>query len=171
MNFVPNTNNSYQFDEEGNVYSLKRKRYLKCPNGFYSLIFKHGRRNIRKKALINLYNIMNMDLTPIPNATKYLISKNGFVYSTITNCEVKMFEDKDGYKRTSLVCDDGIRRKFRRCILVAKTFLLNYSENKIVHHIDQNKQNDLYTNLELLTISEHSKIHFNRQRNNLGQFI
>lgn len=173
MKFIPNTNNQYKFDENGNVYSLKSNKYLKYPKDIYSIIFEHGRRNIRKQALINLYKVLDMELKPFAKATNYLVGKNGFVYSLITNCEVKMFLDKDNYLRTSLVCNDGIRRKFRRHRIVAEVYNKDWFEGCIVHHIDEDKQNDDIINLEISTVSKHCSHHAQqtiRTRNDKGQY-
>ncbi|MDD3414842.1 MAG: HNH endonuclease [Lachnospiraceae bacterium] len=177
MKFIPNTNNKYQFDENGNVFSFQRSwngRPISLHNGKYSIMFTDGQRNIRKQALINMYKMLEMELKTIPNCSNYSISENGYTYSHITNCEVKYFQDKDGYYRTSLVCDDGIRRKFRRCRLVAMTYIPNPNNKLFVNHIDENKQNDDMVNLEWVTSQEntlHSKTWLKRNRDKLGRFI
>lgn len=181
MKFIPNTNEQYKFDAKGNVWSLKRNRFLLCHYDthhnclMYSIIFNHGRRNISKESLINLYTSMNMELKRIPNCSNYGITNNGYVYSYITNCEVKMFYDKNGYARTSLVCDDGIRRKFRRNRLVALTYIPNNENKPIVNHKDGIKSNDYVDNLEWVTNRENiihaianNLIVINRD--NLGRF-
>lgn len=176
MKFIPKTNKQYQFDEKGNVFSLKRNRYLKETKGFYSIIFEHGRRNIRKKALVNLYQALNTEMIPISLCSNYAITKNGFVYSYITNCEIKMFYNKEGYARTSLVADDGIRRKYSRCRLVALTFIENPTNKPCVNHKDGNKLNDNVDNLEWVTVSENTIHAWNnglikRNRDKNGKFI
>lgn len=174
MKFIPKTNEMYQFDQEGNVYSLKQNRFLVSSTNSYSIIFEHGRRNIRKQALIEMYKALDMELKQIPNCSNYSISRNGFVYSNITNCEVKMFKDKDGYARTSLVCDDGVRRKFRRCRLVALTYIPNPNNLPLVNHKDENKTHDFVDNLEWATVQEnvlYSKAWLKRKRNKNGMFI
>ena len=63
MKYIPNTNEQYKFNEKGEVYSLKRNRFLKCSNESYSIIFNHGRRNIRKQALIEMYKEMQESIS------------------------------------------------------------------------------------------------------------
>ena len=64
--------------------------------------------------------------------------------------------DKDGYKRVTLQ-KDKIRKYYRVCRLVAQAFCPNPNEHPVVNHIDKNKANDLYTNLEWVTLYENWK--------------
>lgn len=174
MKFIPNTNKQYKFNEKGEVYSLKQNRFLKTSKNQYSIIFEHGRRNIRVEALKNLYLFLEMDTKPIPNYSKYHITKYGNIYSLTTNCWVSPFYDKDGYKRLALVDDNGIRKKERVCRLVALTYIENPHNYPIVNHIDEDKTNDYVDNLEWCTVShnaKHSKIWLNRKRNSNGSFV
>ena len=45
--------------------------------------------------------------------------------------------------------------------LVAKTFIGDITE-KEVHHIDQNRFNNVVSNLQILTKKEHRNIHFTK---------
>lgn len=174
MKYIPNTNEQYKFNEKGEVYSLKRNRFLKCSNESYSIIFNHGRRNIRKQALIEMYKFLNTESKQIPNYNKYYITKNGEIYSTITNCWMKCFKDKDGYKRVALVNNNGKRTKEHVHRLVAITHLPNPNNLKIVHHKDENKQNNNLNNLEWVTVQQntiYSEPWLKRQRDEKGRFI
>lgn len=174
MKYIPNTNEQYKFNENGEIFSLKQNRLLKCSNGSYSINFTQGRRNIRKQALMELYTFLNTESKVIPNYSKYHITKDGRVYSLTTNCWIKPFEDKDGYYRIALVNDEGDRVKNRVCRLVAITYLENENNLPIVNHIDENKKNDHYTNLEWCSHQHnvlHSKSWTKRERDNMGKFI
>lgn len=174
MKFIPNTNKQYKFNERGEVFSLKRNRYLQSKNDVYSIIYNHGRRSIRKKALKNLYYFLEMNTKPIPNYSKYHITEYGKIYSLTTNCWVKPFEDKDGYKRIALINDDGNRVKERVARLVALTYIDNPNNYPIVNHIDEDKSNNYVENLEWCDYSyntKHSKSWINRKRNEFGRFI
>lgn len=174
MKFIPDTNNQYKFNSKGDVFSLKRNRLLQSSNGSYSIIFNHGRRNIRKEALKNLYIFLEMNTKPIPNYSKYHITEYGSVYSLTTNCWINPFYDKDGYRRLALVGDDGIRKKERIPRLVALTYIDNPHGYPIVNHKDENKSNDFYGNLEWCTFSynaKHSKSWLKRKRSSDGSFV
>lgn len=54
---------------------------------------------------------------------------------------------------------DGKRSTFLAHRLVAKYFIDNYSEDKVVHHIDGNPYNNSVENLMVLTEEEHFNIH------------
>lgn len=174
MKFIPNTNKQYKFNEKGEVFSLKRNRFLKCFNGYYSVIFEHGRRNIRKEALKNLYYFLEMNTKPIPNYSNYHITKYGKIYSLITNCWIKPFSSKDGYYRVGLVNDNGVRVKESVARLVALTYIENPNNYPIVNHIDEDKQNNYVENLEWCDYRHnvmHSKTWVNRDRDEFGRFI
>lgn len=174
MKYIPKTNQQYKFNAEGEVYSLKQNKFLKCSNGFYSVIFEHGRRNIRKKALIELYNFLNMESKQIPNYSKYHITKNGEIYSLTTNCWIKPFIDKNGYKRIALINDEGKRIKTPVHRLVAITYIQNPNNLPVVNHKDENKQNNNVDNLEWVTIQQntiYSESWLKRKRDNNGRFI
>ena len=174
MKFIPYTNNQYKFTNEGEVYSLKQNRFLKCSNGFYSVIYEHGRRNIRKKALKNLYTFLNIDSKAIPSYSNYEITKSGDIYSLTTNIWVSPFEDKNGYKRIALVGDDNNRVKESVHKLVALTYIDNPNNYPVINHIDEDKQNNHVDNLEWCTISHnvrHSKPWLKRSRDEYGRFI
>ena len=66
--------------------------------------------------------------------------------------------DKKGYLRIML-CKNGNKKRFYIHELVAKTFLDNYDETKIIHHIDYDNQNNNYKNLYICSRSEHTTLH------------
>lgn len=93
---------------------------------------------------------------------RYLISEDGIITSKITKNtltgEQKIivpFLDRDGYKRVSLVTDDG-RKKFRVGRLVAMVYIPNPDNKPVIDHVDCNKKNDSKNNLEWVTVSENT---------------
>lgn len=81
----------------------------------------------------------------------YLISENGDVYSIISDKHLKSSVDKDGYFRVSLLNKTmSIHR------LVAFHYVPNPNNHPVVDHIDGNKQNNHYTNLEWVTVQENT---------------
>jgi len=95
---------------------------------------------------------------------RYLIDKKGVITSKITRDLskgkqkiIQPFYDKDGYKRVSLITDEG-RKKFRVCRLVALAYVPNPDNKPFVNHINGIKNDDNFENLEWVTASE-NKIH------------
>lgn len=78
----------------------------------------------------------------------YLINPFGDIYSFHNEGEMKQYYNK-GYKRINLITDFG-RRPFSVHRLVAHTFVVNLFPDLYndVNHIDGNKANNVYTNLE-----------------------
>lgn len=108
------------------------------------------------------------DITDYPN---YQISNYGRIKSKqrFSNCcygKQRLLKekiivptpDKKGYLRIML-CKNGNKKRFYIHKLVAKTFLDNYDETKIIHHIDYNNQNNNYKNLYICSRSEHTTLH------------
>ena len=95
--------------------------------------------------------------------------------------------DEDGY---IWVVDDSLRHYseykdylkckennsfFRRGIAKHRLIMMEYlgrelKENEIVHHIDHNKANNNIENLQLMTSSEHAKLHSHTSKNHLIQY-
>lgn len=87
----------------------------------------------------------------------YKITEDGKVWSNIYNKFLSCACDKDGYLDLGLACEDGKRRRFRVHRLVAETFIGNPNNYPIVLHLDNNKQNNHYTNLKWGTVSENTQ--------------
>lgn len=81
---------------------------------------------------------------------KYMIDEYGNIY--IGDKKMKHFRNHDGYLRIELDTGNG-RRKFFIHILVAHAFVVNENPtvNTIVEHLDNNKSNPYYLNLEWVT--------------------
>lgn len=99
-----------------------------------------------------------MKETQIPGLPGYTINENGEVFSykgkkadghrmatVITNC---------GYVHITLVYEAGKSKPFLLHRLVALTFIPNTENKPQVNHIDGNKENNHYSNLEWCTRSE-----------------
>jgi hypothetical protein len=84
---------------------------------------------------------------------KYLISEKGDVFSTFLNRCLKPDTDKDGYFKVYLGGKHYIVHR-----LVAWEFYPKTRDLKLcVDHIDGNKQNNYYKNLEWVTIKENTR--------------
>lgn len=81
---------------------------------------------------------------------RYKVSSTGRVFDTIRNRELKLTQDKYGYLVARIVLKDKTKiKKVHR--LVAEAFLSDYSNNLQVNHKDENKTNNIVSNLEMCT--------------------
>lgn len=92
---------------------------------------------------------------PIPNHTGYAVSNTGQIYSAKSDKILKQRYDKDGYKRCNIVVDSK-RITLRIHQAVAKVYVSGYREGLIPNHIDGNKANNYYKNLEWIDYSGNS---------------
>lgn len=97
-------------------------------------------------------------------AKKYKIDEYGNVFSK--GNKKWQSTTKQGYKRISLVCDDGKTRKFLVHRLVALTYLPNPENKPEVNHKDGVKYNNHVDNLEWVTRDENMKHAFSTGLNN-----
>lgn len=100
------------------------------------------------------------DMKPIPGFENYLISKDGKVYSTITNKFFNPSKTKDGYLKVALR-GNGKSYYFRVHKLVAMTYLENPNNLSEINHKDFNRTNNNVDNLEWVSHNdniEYSKI-------------
>lgn len=89
-------------------------------------------------------------LDDFPN---YIISNLGNVKNIKTNKYLVGDHNTMGYRRVVLR-EKGFSKRYFVHRLVAYLFVEGYSENLVVNHIDGNKQNNVFTNLEWVTRSE-----------------
>ena len=87
---------------------------------------------------------------------KYSIDVYGNVYND-KNKLLTHTPDKRGYSTVSLIDNYGIRRTKVIHRLVAKLFIPNYDNKPQVNHLDGNKINNDWNNLEWVTNLENSK--------------
>lgn len=94
----------------------------------------------------------------IPSYSNYFISKSGRIFSYKTK-ELKELSPRisNGYKRIELVNNMKIRKQFLLHILVYRTFANDYNSSMVINHMDLNKQNNNFDNLEMVTQSENAK--------------
>ena len=86
----------------------------------------------------------------------YTVSENGTVTSIKTGRVLKqelIKRSNTNYRRVTL-CKDGKATRFQVHQLVAIHFINNPEDKQHINHIDNNGENNLYTNLEWCTHSE-----------------
>lgn len=93
-------------------------------------------------------NLIDKDLYEVHDGEK--------IWSKLKGRYLKGTINSDGYLQTSLKCIDGKNRIFRFNRII--WYLLNgeIPNNKIVNHIDENKQNNHISNLNLMTPKENT---------------
>jgi len=99
----------------------------------------------------------------------YLISDFGRVYSFKNEGEIKELRpgEAGGYFFV-ILCKNGIKKKFKIHRLVGIYFIPNPNNLPTINHIDMNKQNNHFTNLEWCS---HSEQHIKKNRHFLNHTI
>lgn len=100
-----------------------------------------------------------MDLSkfkPVPEHPQYLVSESGEVYSTLTNKLFTKRVNSAGYYQTCFWLE-GKNKYFLVSRVVASAYLgmSLYDETVEVDHIDNDKSNNHYTNLQVLSKKDH----------------
>ena len=98
---------------------------------------------MKKMKKITCYNIRE----------EYSIDENGNIWNTKRNKQMSANIDKNGYLQIRLMQNDGKRGNFLIHRLVAFTYL-ETEIKETVNHIDGNKLNNHYSNLEWMTMLE-----------------
>jgi hypothetical protein len=101
-----------------------------------------------------------MDLSeykPYPKNTRYLVSKDGNVYSLKHKRLLKQILTKAGYKRVWL-WDGGLGKMKGELVhrMVATTYIPNPKNKPHINHLDYNRSNNNVENLEWCTPKENN---------------
>lgn len=88
-------------------------------------------------------------------STEYLVSEEGKVYSIKSGKVLKQHKNNKGYWLVGL-CHGGIMQKFLVHRLVASAFCDNPLELPQVNHLDENKDNNHFSNLCWCTAEENN---------------
>lgn len=104
-----------------------------------------------KDQWINIKDIRE-DIKQLEESERYFISEFGNIYKQMEKDyfrKLKLDTNKrNGYVYIRIVLPNGGSKKYRVHRLVAKYFVDNPDNLPIVMHIDNNKQNNHYTNLK-----------------------
>lgn len=91
----------------------------------------------------------------------YFVTNDGHVYKMDTrnsNINECYYHIAHGYRRLRVTdIDTNKRRYIRVARLVGKYYVKGYDKDLVINHIDGNKSNDVYTNLEWVTIAENTQ--------------
>ena len=105
-------------------------------------------------------------LAHIPGFSKYGISLDGDIYSIKGRVlrKVSILFDKDGYARAMLTDDSGKRRYAAVHRIVYSAFKGDLIKDETIDHIDGNRLNNHWNNLEQVTFSENIRRSFSRRK-------
>ena len=92
---------------------------------------------------INIKNFFN------DNFTNYYISNYGRIYNVNKQIIMKTIKQINGYEFITIVSDNSKTLKIRIHRLVAYFFINKYENKMVINHIDKNKYNNYYKNLEI----------------------
>ena len=96
---------------------------------------------------------------PIPSIPQYSADPFGNVYNN-SGVKLKQF-NSNGYKQV-LLFDSNHNRIIKGVHqLIGETFLPDFYDGCIIHHHDENKQNNCIENLEVMSRSNHARMHAN----------
>lgn len=98
---------------------------------------------------------MEIRKVEIPD-THYVIYSDGRLYSKFSKRFKKASDHKGGYLSYG-ISKNGKNKTIQAHRLVAKYFLSDFSEDKVVNHIDFNRKNNNVSNLEMVTVKENAR--------------
>ena len=93
----------------------------------------------------------------IPGYKDYQVSSWGRVYHKPSDTFARLEETDKGYLRVDLYDEGRFRKHFKVHRLVAQAFIPNPENKPQVNHMDGNKKNNSYTNLEWVTDAENKE--------------
>lgn len=96
----------------------------------------------------------NSYMKTITNYSRYLIDRDGDIYSTITNKFLKLSVMPSGYQKVTLRNDNEEAATFLVHRLVWEVFNGPIPEGMTINHISEDKTDNRLDNLELLTMKE-----------------
>lgn len=93
-------------------------------------------------------------LKQIPAFSRYHVTRDGRVWSTISNKYMKYQMNAKGYKRIELRTDDGKRKKMFVHRLVAMTYISNPDDKPFIDHLNRKRYDCRVENLRWCTNKE-----------------
>ena len=105
---------------------------------------------------------MSTEWIQIQGYSRYSVSNDGRVRNDRTNKLLAHNLNSSGYKRVSIYSDNA--RKYKQCTihrLIAVAFIENTDSKDCVDHIDNNKVNNVASNLQWVTKAENTQMMYN----------
>lgn len=100
----------------------------------------------------------------LTNFNDYLVNEDGKIFSKKTNKEIAPATNQCGYVLYCLIDDEGKKQTVYAHRAAYEAFVGDIIEGYEINHIDGNKKNNHYTNLNLLTHKENCN--YNRDNSN-----
>lgn len=98
----------------------------------------------------------------LPQLNDYLITNNGEVWTNIRNRYLKGLTKDDGYTMYYLKDNNGNSKWYYAHRLVAMLYVPNPGNKSDVDHIDNDRSNNNYTNLQWVTHAENIQLAYTR---------
>lgn len=98
----------------------------------------------------------------------YEVSPEGFVKNLRTGRVLKTDVNRSGHHRVTMSVDGVVKRQYLHR-LVAEKFVPNPDNKPFVNHVDGDKSNNRFTNLEWVTCQENTEHAFNMGLRKSGQ--
>lgn len=102
----------------------------------------------------------------LTNFNDYLVNEDGKIFSKKTNKEIAQAYNQSGYVLYCLLDNNGKKQTVYAHRAAYEAFVGDIIEGYEINHIDGNKKNNHYTNLNLLTHKENCN--YNRDNSNNG---
>ena len=138
--------NKFKFNSKIVNLSNSKKMYNKC---YYTLENKKKVITSNTCNIISKENFIDIDEYFDDNYSNYSVSQYGNILNKRTNKFMKKL--KNDYEKIILLNDNKEPKKINIHRLVAYKFLKKYDNSKVINHLDENKQNNYYKNLEITT--------------------
>ena len=171
----------YYLTKDGKVYNSKTKKYLKLERHNYILMTTD--KKAKKVTLKYLYKLVYNQVycidtiqdeegeqwKVIPQTQdNYYVSNYGRVKSKASYNAIllKKTISEKGYEKVQIVDNGKAKNKFVHT-LVAQCFIdkpKDKDKKYQVHHIDRNTRNNNATNLMYVSIEQHYKLHYEKER-------
>lgn len=107
----------------------------------------------------------------LTNFNDYLVNEDGKIFSKKTNKEILPAYNQSGYMLYCLIDNEGKKQTVYAHRAVYESFVGNIIEGYEINHIDCNKKNNHFTNLNLLTHRENCLYNRDNSKNGFCRLI
>jgi len=165
-----NISGTYYINEDGLVYNLKTKKFIKVrKNGSIQINIDCKSKTLgTKKIIAKLFNKIDLDTYKQYKNSNHYVSKDAKIVNKY-NEEVKA-RNCNGYFMFSTIID-GKHKEVYIHRAVAELYLPNLENYTDVHHIDNDKSNNIVDNLEWTTHSKNCRMYSRKKQSNLPRGV